>query len=89
MEPSLKDSQITWNGKVENKKELFRNMLLYSTHLMTEQEFQSVSFAFFTSAADSKESMNLTFENRDFKQLEGDKADALFKMAIHNEIQRH
>ena len=39
MEPSLKDSQITWNGKVENKKELFRNTLLYSTHLMTEQEF--------------------------------------------------
>ena len=32
--------------------------------------------------------MNLTFENRDFKQLEGDKADALFKMAIHNEIQK-
>ena len=26
--------------KVENKNELFRNTLLYSTHLMTEQEFQ-------------------------------------------------
>ena len=88
MEPSLKDSQITWNGEVEVKKELFRNTLLYSTHLMTEQEFQSVSFKFLTSAADSKESLNLNFVNGDFKQLEGEKADALFKMAIHNEIQK-
>ena len=74
---------------MENKKELFRNTLLYSTHLMTEQAFQSVSFKFFTSAAGNQESMNLIFENKDFIELEGDKADALFKMAIHNEIQKH
>ena len=63
MEPSLKDSQISWNGKVESKKELFRNTLLYSTHLTNELDFQRVSFAFVTSSADNKESINLDFRH--------------------------
>ena len=88
IEPSLKDSQISWNGKVEAKKELFRNSLLYSTRLMTAEEFESVAFAFSTSASDGKESLDWRFEKQDFKLVEGDQADALFKMAVYREIQK-
>lgn len=46
MEPSLCDTKYGFNGEMSEGEEMFRNSLVVSTKLMSEQEFSQLSFKF-------------------------------------------
>ena len=67
-------------------EELYRNSLVASTKLMSKEQFESIKFAFKASGEEGVNPIDLTFAKVDFKQVLGEAAEALLKMAASQKI---
>lgn len=87
-EPSHKDTVMQWNDEAAPAGcELFRNDLVYSTRVMPAASFEkNLSFKFSSKASEGLDAIDLSFSKADFVEVEGEAAEALFKMAVLDQI---
>ena len=89
MEPSLKGAKYGFNTDLSTDEEVFRNQMVYATKLGSAADFNQLSFTFKTDTDPiTQQKIDLTFSKVDFQKVEGPAAEAIFKMAVHNELQR-
>lgn len=89
MEPSYKETRFGFNGKLCKPMELYRNVLVCESTLMTPLEFSNLKFTF-TSKCDEVDrirALELWFRRGDFHEVKNEAAKDLFKIAAHHWIQ--
>ena len=86
MDQSLCDTKYGFNNNIKAMNELFRNQLVADTIIIQASELSNLKFQFKTLEANSQEALDLEFNQADFTQVDGEAAEALFKMAAHNKI---
>ena len=88
MEASLRDTSYGFNGNSTVKEsEVYRNTLIYDSRLMSAAEFDALKFNFKATEEQTKETLDLTFSKDDFREVTGQAAQMLFKMAVYGEIE--
>ena len=88
-EPSLKNCQLTFNGKTERLNEVFRQQKIFRSAVMPKQQFENIKFAF-SSEHDpvTKQAINLEFDRHSFVKVEdGSLSKAVFKNAALSSMQ--
>ena len=88
MEPSLCDTKYGFNGELSEDSELFRNSLCADAAIIDAALLDELKFTFSTKEAESREALNLEFNRVDFSEVQGEAAQALFKMAAHRKIEK-
>ena len=57
------------------------------TKLITQAEFDQLTFRFKTSESESSKSIDLNFTSADFRLIEGAEGSSLMKIVVNNAIQ--
>mmetsp|Transcript_46453 Transcript_46453/g.61536 ORF Transcript_46453/g.61536 Transcript_46453/m.61536 type:complete len:162 (-) Transcript_46453:1061-1546(-) len=88
MEPSLQDVEYGFNGTLSSPEELYRNIMVSESALMSQEEFDKLTFDFKAKASEHKEALDLKFTKADFRRVEGKAAKDLFKIAAQAAIDK-
>ena len=89
MEPSLRDVQYGFNDSLCAPKELYRNCLVSEYGIIAQATLADIKFSLKARPSEdgvTDELIDLAFFESDFVEVEGEAADHLIKMAVHDKI---